>query len=314
MRSSLFLRRLLLVVLVNVGACTVFADAPHPTVLTPVGREALDAMLRFYAYDPEIPLEHRVVEKTDTDDGVREKFVFRGARGFLVPGYLEAPRTGGPKYPVVLLLHGWSGGKDRWWRDGGYISGGNARKALVGAGCAVLALDAPTHGDRIAENDYALVNDLQIDGKRPHRNYFTMAEIFSQAVVDYRRALDYLATRSDIDIDRVGVLGYSMGGNQAFLLTAAEPRIRVAVSCVVPSMVGEDKSAVAPKDYAQGVGDRPFLMLMGKEDSMCQVPHAEQLFALIPSSRKKLIFYDAGHKLPPNYVHDAVNWLESHLR
>ena len=318
MPSSLELRLLLhvlvLITVTGVGASALLGEPPPPAVLTPVGQEALEAMLRFYAYDPKIPLEARVVERKLIGDGVREKFVFRGARGFLVPGYLETPSTGGPTFPVVLLLHGWSGGKDRWWRPGGYLSGRNASQALVGAGYAVVALDAPTHGDRIAENGYALVNDLDVDGKRPHRNYFSMEEIFSQADVDYRRALDYLATRRDLDTGRVGVLGYSMGGNQTFLLTAADPRVRVAVSCVVPSMVGQDNSAVAPKDYARGIGDRPFLMLMGKEDSMCTMPHAQQLLTLIPSSKKKLVFYDSGHKLPVSYVDDAVGWFKSHLR
>ena len=38
------------------------------------------------------------------------------------------------------------------------------RKALLHADYAVLGLDAPTHGDTIAENGYALVNDLH-DGR-----------------------------------------------------------------------------------------------------------------------------------------------------
>jgi len=45
-----------------------------------------------------------------------------------------------------------------WWKDAGYLSGGNARKALLKDGYDVFALDDQGHGDRIAENDYHVVN------------------------------------------------------------------------------------------------------------------------------------------------------------
>jgi predicted esterase len=286
-------------------------DDPPP--LEAVGAEAFDAIARFYDYDKTVPPELRVVERIDRDLSIREKFVFRGVRGFLVPGYLELPKKRTAPAALVLLLHGWSGSKDSWWQDGGYISGGNMRKALLGAGYAVLAVDAPTHGDRIAENDYALVNDLRENGQPTHRNYFTLEEIVVQSTRDYRRALDFVELRDEIDSQRIGMIGYSMGGFQAFILTAVEPRIRVSVACVVPSLAGQSTS-IGPKDYARGIADRPFLMLMGRTDPMCHHQHANQLLDLIPSTRKNLILFDAGHKLPDRYVNDALTWFQEHLK
>ena len=229
------------------------ADVPP---LEQLGEEAYKAILRFYEYNRDLPLEVRIVEKKEYPQGVREKFVFRGTRGFLVPGYLEIPSEAPEPYPCVLLLHGWSGAKDRWWRDGGYISGGEARKALLASGYAVLALDAPAHGDRIAENAYALVNDYVEEGVPTHRNFFALEEICAQSVVDYRRALDYLGTRAEIDTCRVGLLGYSMGGWQSFPLTAVDKRIKVAVACATPSR--PDKfNILASQNYVRGLDRRP---------------------------------------------------------
>ncbi|NND97180.1 MAG: hypothetical protein HKN47_07620, partial [Pirellulaceae bacterium] len=101
------------------------------------------------------------------------------------------------------------------------------------------------------------------NGISNHRNHFTVNEMVIQGTRDWRRAIDYVSTRKEIDSKRIGMVGYSMGGWQTFILTAVEPRIRVSVSCVVPSLVGQS-SPIAPKDYARGIGSRPLLMLMGR--------------------------------------------------
>jgi dienelactone hydrolase len=277
-----------------------------------IGEEAFKVLMAFYDYDSEIPLEARVVELKETRTSVRRKVVFRSARSFVVPGYLECPKAVEPPYPCVLLLHGWSGSKEDWWEDGNYISGGNARKALLAKGYAVFALDAQGHGDRIAENDYHVVNLYKEPGAPPRKNYFTLREIITQTVIDYRRGIDYMATRGDIDMQRIGLLGYSMGGFQTFALTAAEPRIKLAVGCVVPVSWREDV-VLAPANYARGIGDRPFCMLMGREDDMCNEAEARKLYKPVEAPYTKLLLYDAGHRLPVEYVRDAVTFIAGHL-
>ena len=278
----------------------------------PIGEEAYGVLARWYDYDAEIPLEGRVVELKDEAGSVRRKVVFRSSRGFLVPGYLEFPKDVEGPFACVLLMHGWSGSKENWWETGNYISGGEAREALLGKGFAVLALDAQGHGDRIAENDYHVVNLYNAPGTVPRKNYFTLREIITQTVVDYRRGLDYLASRGDIDMGRIGLLGYSMGGFHAFALTAMEPRIKVGAGCVTPVSWSQDV-VLAPANYARGIGDRRFCMLMGREDTMCKEPQARELYGLIEGPRTKLFLYDAGHRLPVAYVKDAVGFIASGL-
>lgn len=280
--------------------------------LEPVGEEAFQAILSFFDYDTTIPLEARIVEKKDEEESTGEKFVFRGVRGFMVPGYLEMPKNSESPFPLVLLANGWSGSKESWYEDDNYISGGNARKALLAEGYAILALDAQAHGDRIAKNDYALPNNHIVDGTPTHRNYFTLAEIIVQTARDYRRALDYVGSRAEIDPVRIGMLGYSMGGDHTFLLTAVEARVKVSVACVTPSWK-EKYSPIFPANYFRGIRDRPFLMLMGREDSMCPVPEAEEMLELIPNEKKNLIFLESGHRLPVDYVEDAMSWFRKYL-
>jgi dienelactone hydrolase len=287
----------------------------RPAMVERLSEEGCRAIAGLYDVERSIPLEARIVEKTRQDGRLREKVVFRGAQGFLVPGYFELPSDADGPCPCVLLLHGWSGSKENWWQRGNYVSGGNARQALLAAGFAVLALDAQCHGDRISENDFAPVNHYVDENPAniPRKGYFTQVDIYIQTTRDYRRAIDYLETRPEIDKQRIGVLGYSMGGTQTFLLTGVEPRVRAAVAVAAPAE-NSKWSAIAPQNFVRGIGQRPFLTIMGRSDPMCAVEHAEALQSLINSKTKEQIFFDAGHKLPADYVPRAVDWFVQHLR
>ena len=279
-----------------------------------LGHEASQAVAQLFEYDRSIPLEARIVEKVEKDGQVREKIVFRGVQGFLVPGYLQYPAGGTGPYPCVLLLHGWSGSKESWWADGNYISGGNVRRALLADGFAVLALDAQCHGDRIAQNDFAPVNHYVDKGTmdKPRKGYFTLADIYIQTTRDYRRAIDYLETRVEIDKARIGIVGYSMGGTQTFLLTGVEPRIKAAVAVAAPAEKSK-WSLVAPQNFVRAIGDRPFLAIMGRSDKMCPLEHAEARQALFDGKTNDQVFFDAGHRLGVDYVPHAVAWINKHL-
>ena len=278
-----------------------------------ISEEAFKARLPFFDYDKTIPLEGRVVRQWAPEDAPRQKIVFRGAQGFLVPGYLEFPKSDRKPCPLVMLLHGWSGSKEDWYKDDNIISGGVMRKALLNAGYAILALDAATHGERSNEIDYQHVNAFD-DPKAPaRRNYFTFAEISIQTVKDYRRALDFMAERGEVDMGRIGLVGYSMGGMDSFYLLSVEPRIRVAVACV-PPLLSAGYGPASPIDYSWGIGKTPFLMLMGRKDEMGEPARVEASYRqYLERPTTRLIWYEQGHKLTAIYVPDALAWIKKHL-
>ena len=95
-------------------------------------------------------------------------------------------------------------------------------------------------------------------------------------------------------------------------LTAVEPRIKLAVACVAPVSWSRDV-VLAPANYARGIGSRPFCMLVGRQDEMCNEDQARQLYRLIETPQTRLTVYDAGHRLPATYVPDAVAFITAHL-
>ena len=304
--------RFLLVFAIGMGALAVRAQEPSPVPYPRISEEGYKARLPFFDYDKDIPLEARIVQQWDKEM-IKQKIVFRGVQGLLVPGLIEFPAKATKPYPLVLLLHGWSGNKDNWYEEGGYISGGEMRKALLEAGYAVLALDACAHGERSNEIAYMHVNMFDDPKAEKRKNFFTFSDICIQTIRDYRRVLDYVATCEEIDMSRIGILGYSMGAMNAIMLLAFEPRIKMAVACV-PTLAGLDKGPTAPVDYTWGIGQKPLLMLMGKKDELYKEPEADAAYhAYIEGPNTRIIWYDQGHKLTNIYVPDALDWVKNRL-
>jgi dienelactone hydrolase len=221
------------------------------------------------------------------------------------------PAAGPKPFPVALILDGWTGTKDRWWDDDTWPQGGRLTKALAADGIAALVLDPQFHGERTDALEHQPV-DAYVCPECPHAR----REMTIETVADYRRALDYLATRPELDRTRVGAIGFSMGGLMTFALSAVDDRVKAAVACVTPVSPKDPKwtvPAIAPATFAPRVRI-PVLQLMGRTDELYTRAEAEAFREALGSAEKPLEWFDAGHRLPPEYVPRAVGFLKRHLR
>jgi len=91
-------------------------------------------------------------------------------------------------------------------------------EALAGMGFAVLLLDARGHGDSGG----------------------TAMDLGWHGADDIGVAVDWLARRDDVDEDRIGAVGLSMGGEEALTAAAVDPRIRAVVAEGVGVRVAAD--------------------------------------------------------------------------
>jgi dienelactone hydrolase len=290
---------------------------PQEIQMKPVGAEAYRVLLEFFQYDKNVPLDARIVDTLDTPVYTREKIVFSGVRDSRVPAYLAIPKVGSPPYPVILQMHGGvSEGKEAFWDERLPYVDRTVTRALLQAGFAVLTLDAQYHGERHSPNDY-------LSGTGPilfQRGWkYTFLDAVVQSTVEYRRALDYLATRPEIDTSRIGAQGVSLGGMMTFYLTAVDPRIKVSIPCItalnIYGAARELPDVLAPWQYARDMGRRPFLMLMSRTDPFYSVRDAQHLYELIAGPSKEIRFYDCdGHCLPAAYGPDVVAWFQRYLK
>jgi hypothetical protein len=101
-------------------------------------------------------------------------------------------------------------------------------RKLAGRDFIAVAIDAPYHGGRKSgkgQGDYddAIVRAYRGDGEHP---------FFYDTVWDVMRLVDYLQTRDEVDVHRIGLIGISKGGVETYLAAAADTRIAVAVPCI----------------------------------------------------------------------------------
>lgn len=286
------------------------AQGDGTSSLAAIGPEAFEVMRHFFEYDRDIPLEARIVGRVEEQEYVREKIVLRGPLDSRVPGYLAIPTNGSAPYPCVLLLHGIGSSKEDWWDDDSFPSGGRLARNLLAAGFAVLTLDAEYHGERLLNNDFESPMVFTFE-----KGWMERARaMIVQSTVEHRRAIDYLGTRAEIDTTRIGVIGYSMGGMMAFSLAAVDPRVNVSVASVTP-ILKDPYSALAVHHFAPYAHSRAFLMLMGDADRRnYSLEDARQVYALLQSDAKDLVFYESGHRLPVEWTRTATKWMEEHLR
>jgi eukaryotic-like serine/threonine-protein kinase len=133
---------------------------------------------------------------------------------------------------------------------------------------------------------------------------------------DLGRSIDYLETRSDIDIGKLAYLGYSLGAWQGPRLVAVEPRIKAAVLAATCS--GNPVSPeVDPWNFVPRV-KIPVLVLSGRNDFICPLETSViPLFDLLGTPKKDKLqrIYESGHAIfyQPEVFKDMFDWLDRYL-
>ena len=232
---------------------------------------------------------------------VLQRISVHNAKGESVPGLLRRPKADGV-YPCVLLLHGLTSKKE----DMSSMFG----RALAEKGIATLALDAPNHGER---------KTAQPANQDPAWFF----NVMRGGILDYRMALDYLKTRKDVDSNRVGLVGYSMGAMMGSILSGVDDRVKAAVLCVggdvtklmasrIPPAMREIAESIAPSNYVGHISPRPVLMINGKQDNIVNEAAAKALHDAAKDP-KEIIWADANHFLPPAVTVKGIDWLVTKL-
>lgn len=212
---------------------------------------------------------------------------------------LALPKGGRPPYPLVLAQHGLGSSPERVF---GFDDPSNIYKAygrlLVEAGFAVLA---PLN-----------VTDSEPRARLQRLCLMLGGNLAGLEIARTSRLLDYLATRDDVDSERMGMWGISLGGYYTLFTLPLEPRLRAGIvtayfndrvhkmaiedprySCYLP--LGEEHIFVSgwlrefgDSDIVSLICPRPLQVQMGKADGIAWWPLAAEEFELAAGHYRKL--------------------------
>jgi len=179
----------------------------------------------------------RILSREDRSSHWYEHFEFDNGAGARVPGVLLLPKNRTGKVPGILYCH-WHGGE----YDGGKIELFQTKHTpqppgptLVEKGYAVLAIDAYCFGERNGRGPGG-PEERGGAGELTASKFQLWAgrSLWGMILRDDLMALDYLCSRPEVDSQRIGITGISMGATRTWWLMALDERVRagVAVACL----------------------------------------------------------------------------------
>ena len=329
------------------------AMPPVPELTVPSSREAwiekrrqiraqLWELLGKLPPRPAVP-KVETLTREDRDGFVVEKFQFNNGAGATVPGYLLLPKGATPKVPAILYCH---------WHGGEYDRGKSELfernhtpeapgPALARRGFAVLAIDAYGFGERNGQGPGSDEPGGAGELTASKFNLWLGRSLWGMILRDDLMALDYLASRPEVDATRLGVTGISMGATRSWWLMALDDRLKagVAVACLtryqnliqhaglkyhgiyyyVPGMLAHfDTEAVVAL-----AAPRPLLFMTGDQDDGSPVDGVREIeakarpawavYGAVANLRSE-IYPGVGHVYLPEMWQHTLAWFDMHLK
>ena len=285
-------------------------------------RPRFEELLKQFEYDAKAPLDVKEVGREKRRGAAVIDLTYASPRGGRVPAYLVVPEGRGP-FAAVLFGH--------WMMPGSPMR--NRREfldeavVLARAGAVSLLIDAPyVRPGFVPETD---------ETREPEQS----AEAARQQAVDFRRGLDMLLARRDVDKRRVAYVGHSFDAHVGAILAGVEKRVGSFVLMAgsysdeeyifdpanaqmveLRKKFGDEALRRHFRDYAwddpanfvghsapaavflqYGLRDKPIPEKMARRDS---ARFAEP---------RRVAFYDAGHELNAEARRERVEWLAQRL-
>jgi dienelactone hydrolase len=282
-----------------------------------------------------------VLEHVECKDYIRERVEYSVDQNLRFPAYLLLPKNQKDPLPAVIACpgHGY-GSKDvvGLSPDGKTARIGSSYHKdfaidLVKRGYVVLVPEVIGFGDRRLAEDldkeptenscYRLATYLLMLGK-------TLA---GQRVYELQKGIDYLQTRNEVDVYRVGCMGFSGGGQIAAYTTAVDDRIKAVVvsgytntfqssilsmrHCLDNYLPGILQYAEMP-DLIGLIAPRPLLIESGIGDHLFPIEAAELAVSKIKKiyrtigkpDQLKWDNFQGGHEINGK---EAYDWFDLHL-
>ena len=247
----------------------------------------------------------------------------RSLGGVHIRGRLALPVQGeSPAKPwaVIITMPGYGGSQ-----QGVMLSEcqrGYAILQIFPRGQGDSAATAPINGDKLTAN---------LD--RPEGAYY------QGAYADVIRAIDFAASRSDLDAQRIALVGTSQGGGIALAVAALDPRVK-AVVAHVPFLCDFPLAASTPGSLVKQLLDRakrnddaalhtlsffdplelspnlhaPALLSAGGKDTTCPMATIQAVYDRLPGPKTLKVYPNLTHTSCVDFYNLSWTWLDDNFR
>jgi len=276
-------------------------------------------MVRHFDYDKNAPLELQTLSGKTRSKSIVYDITYASPKGGVVPAYLVVPAEGKGPFAAVVWGH-W------YWRN----SEMRNRKqfldeavALAQAGVVSLLTDGPVARPGYVPDDTPL-NEKQVAD-------------FVQQVVDFRRGVDLLLARKDVDPNRLAYVGHSYNATIGAILSGVDRRFKAFVLMAGSLSDEVDKKLGAWEQFRKQVGPEKFDAFIARYSYLDQgkyVSHAapaivfmqyatkEQFmtadyaraYEKVVSEPKRFKLYEAEHALNAEARRDRIAFLTEQLK
>jgi dienelactone hydrolase len=284
------------------------ASQPIPRAFTDYTRERSVSDAVYAGFVPQfdydrIALEAKVESRDSTpEDWIQEKVSFTAAYSReRMSAWLFLPRNARPPYQTVVVF-----------------PGSNAIGAAPFTGALPSVMSYVPPGGRVLVYPIYKSTHERSDSLRsdiPDQTIFWRDHVVMW-VKDFRRTLDYLSTRPDIDTTKFAYFGFSWGGYMGGIIPAVEPRIKASVLYVAGLTMERGRPEVEPINYLPRIKS-PVLMLNGKYDFFFPSETSQKPFYnfLGPAEpHKRWILYEGGHDVPrTDLIRESLGWFDKYL-
>ncbi|NWG14725.1 MAG: protein kinase [Acidobacteria bacterium] len=290
-----------------------FGKAMDVSAEKPVPDAVFDVYRVQFSYD-KTDLEPRLESRDESStDWIKERVTFNAAYGGeRLIGMLYLPKNAEPPYQTVIYFPG----SQAVFRSSSAELENDMEfqtflSFIVKSGRAALY---PVYKGTMERASAELIPTAMGANNATHR--FT--EYMIQVIKDFKRCVDYLETRQDIDSGRLAFYGMSWGAWMGAYIPAVEERLKASV------LLGGGFDIVNPRprpevnetNYLPRV-KIPTLMLNGKYDTLCNLERSiKPMFDLLGTRRehKALKLYETDHIPPKNeFVKETLAWLDKYL-
>lgn len=268
----------------------------------PVDDKTFAFFLTQFRYD-KTPLNENTQTTLDRENWTIEKIIFNaGYNDERMELYVYLPKNAAPPYQPVLFFPGSQA-----------LFTKNYNPDFVESRIDFILKSGRALVIPIYKGTYERHDDIKSD--LPEATVFYKDHVIMWRK-DIGRTLDYLETRKDMQMDKVGYVGWSWGGFIGGIMPAIEKRIKAIVlnvggMCMTPALPEVDQINFLPRVT------QPVLMLNGKHDMYFPVETSQKpMFNFLgtPAKDKKMILYEVGHLVPrTDFVGETLAWFDQYL-